>query len=187
MELPEDEFYFFRAWRQGLFDLDKGIPPFIFEMSLVYAYALFETYVSDIVRLRLKAHPAQLGTNKQVPLADILESSDKDTLLDVLIERELSQLMHEPLAATLVRLRERLGLRELQPNFDDVLIKLSLMRNCLMHNGGCVDRKLATADPSLSVGSKIAITNDYVHRAIGTFRRAAVAIDVAVPMAKPSD
>jgi hypothetical protein len=157
------------------------IPPFILEMSLVYAYALFETYIADIVRLRLKAHPAQLGINKQVTLADVLANSDKSSLLDVLIERELYQLMHEPLAAILVRLRERLGLRQFQSNFDDVLIKLSLTRNCLMHNGGYVDSKLAAADPSLSVGTKIAIPSKYVHEAINTFRRAAAAIDVALP------
>jgi hypothetical protein len=65
MEFPEDEFYFFRAFRQGLFDLDKGIPPFILEMSLVYAYTLFETYVSDIVRLG--APPAPTSNPPKLP------------------------------------------------------------------------------------------------------------------------
>ena len=39
MELPEDEFYFFEAFRPGLFDLQRAVPPFILEMSLTHAYA----------------------------------------------------------------------------------------------------------------------------------------------------
>ena len=181
MELPEEEFYFFQAFRPGLFDLDKGVPSFILEMSLVYAHSLFETYVSDIIRLRLKAHPAQLGMRKQVTVADILASNDKDSLLDIVIERELYQLMHEPLGAILVRIRERLGLRNFRRDLDDALIKLSLTRNCLMHNSGCVDAKLAKVDPSIFVGTKIAVPRDYVDQAIETFRRAAAAIDAALP------
>jgi hypothetical protein len=150
-------------------------------MSLVYAYALFETYVSDIIRLRLKQHPSQLGMNKHVTVADVLASADNDSLLDVLIEREVYQFMHEPLAAILVRLRERLGLHQFQASFDGALINLSLIRNCLMHNGGRVDSKLAATDPGISIGTKIAVGTDHVHQAIETFRRAAVAIDAALP------
>ncbi|WP_316227759.1 hypothetical protein [Bradyrhizobium sp. SZCCHNR3015] len=181
MELPEEEFYFFHAFRQGLFDLDKGVPSFILEMSFVHAYSIFETYVSDIVRLRLKTHPAQLGMGKQVTVADILASSDKDGLLDLVIDRELYLIMHEPLGAILMRLRERLGLRHLPRDLDDALVKLSLTRNCLIHNGGYVDARLAKADSSKSVGAKLSISIEFVYQAIDAFRRAAAAVDAALP------
>jgi hypothetical protein len=53
LELPEDEFYFFRAFRESAFDLESTLPPFLFNMAFVYAYTLFETYVADIARLRV--------------------------------------------------------------------------------------------------------------------------------------
>jgi hypothetical protein len=49
-ELPEDEFWFLKAFRPGLFDLEKRLPIFIYEISLVYAYDLFEMYVADVLR-----------------------------------------------------------------------------------------------------------------------------------------
>src|ERR1017187_8149259 len=59
LELPEAEFYFFKAFRPGLFDLEKGLPAFLLQMALVYSYTLLENYVMEIVRLRLRAYPAQ--------------------------------------------------------------------------------------------------------------------------------
>lgn len=179
MELPEDEFYFFRAFRSGAFDLQREVPAFIFEMSLVYSYALFETYISDIIRLRLKSHPAQLGMAKQVTVAQVLASADKDALLDFMIDRELNQIMYEPIGAVLTRLRDGLGLRSLQPDFDQEIVKLSLVRNCLMHNGGNSDEKVAALDPMAPLGKKIVVSGDHVRSAIETCRRAAAAIDSA--------
>src|SRR5512143_1274909 len=33
-ELPEDEFWFFRAFRPGFFDLEKELPPFTYSMAV---------------------------------------------------------------------------------------------------------------------------------------------------------
>jgi hypothetical protein len=53
-ELPEDEFWFFRAFRPALFGLEKTLPGFVFEMGVTHAYAMFEGYLSDILRSRLR-------------------------------------------------------------------------------------------------------------------------------------
>ena len=42
-ELPEDEFHFFKAFREGLFDLEKQVPTFLLQMAFVHAHTLFET------------------------------------------------------------------------------------------------------------------------------------------------
>ena len=180
MELPEDEFHFFQAFRPGMFDLQKEVPAFILEMSLIHAYALFEAYVSDVVRLRLKAHPAQIGMDKHVSLAEVLASADKNALLDAFVERELNQIMHEPIGATLKRLRERLGLRSLAEECDLSIVKLSLVRNCLIHNKGISDKKLVAADPAVPLVTKIIINGDDVRAAIATCRHAAVAVDASL-------
>lgn len=58
LELPEDEFYFFQAFRESAFDLESTLPPFLFNMAYVYAYTLFESYLADIARLRVSEREA---------------------------------------------------------------------------------------------------------------------------------
>jgi len=87
--------------------------------------------------------------------------------------------MHQPIGAILKRLRERLGFRTLQSGFDDAIVRLSLIRNCLAHNGGKVDRKLAAMDATAALDTKIVVTSDDVRAAIGTFKRVVTAVDAA--------
>jgi hypothetical protein len=157
MELPEDEYYFFQAFRPGIFDLERQLPPFILQMALVHAYTLFENYIADVVRLLLQAHPVQVGLKKQVTVADVLAFASREELLANIIENELNQVMHLPIVAILDLLRSRFGLRDLSLAHDKELELLSLTRNCVVHNAGKVDQKLATADSSLVLGQSIVI------------------------------
>ena len=54
-ELPEYEFYFFKAFRPAAFDLQKQLPSFILQMAFVYSYEAFEAYLSEMMRTRLTA------------------------------------------------------------------------------------------------------------------------------------
>lgn len=56
-ELPEDEFYFFKAFRHGFFEWEKQVPAFLLPMAFAHAYTLFESYLRGIISLRLQAHP----------------------------------------------------------------------------------------------------------------------------------
>ncbi|HXM93664.1 MAG TPA: hypothetical protein VOA64_05325 [Candidatus Dormibacteraeota bacterium] len=94
-ELPEDEFYFFKAFRQGLFDLEKQVPTFLLQMAFVYAYTLFENYVIEILRLRLMAHPHQIGPGKQIEYREIFASASRGELIARIIDREIGRLMYE--------------------------------------------------------------------------------------------
>ena len=152
MELPEDEFYFFQAFRPGIFELEKQLPPFILQMALVHAYTLFKNYIADVVRMRLHAQPAQVGLKKQVVVADVLAFATKEDLVASIVDNEVNQVMHLPIAAILDSLRNRYGLHELPAVHDKELELLSLTRNCFVHNAGKVDHKLASADASLVIG-----------------------------------
>ena len=81
-EMPEDEFWFFKAFRPGLFDLDKDLPRFLYEMGVTYCYALFESYLSEILRYRFRAHPLMLGSQREMKYGDILEAKSKENLVD---------------------------------------------------------------------------------------------------------
>jgi hypothetical protein len=176
-ELPEDEFHFFEAFRPALFDLEKRLPRFLLGMALVYGYTLFEDYLAQVIRGRLTEYPAQMGAEKHVTYRQILESASKEELLEKLVDRELYQLMHEPVCAILGRLRSQFGLRSLTEQYDDAVCRLSMMRNCLMHNAAKVSSQLAAADKVLVVGEELHVDSDLVSHAIGVFRKLAVAID----------
>jgi hypothetical protein len=177
LELPEDEFYFFQAFRPGLFDLERQLPQFFMQMALIYGYTLFETYIADLIRMRLSAHPQQLGRDKHVKLAEILDAESKDVLVSKLVDREMVRLMHQPIGAILDRLRGRLGFSDLTRKYDKEIMILSLMRNCLIHNGGKADSKLVDVDPSLSFGQSIDVQSHDIFSAIDIFRKLAVSVD----------
>jgi hypothetical protein len=179
MELPEDEFYFFQAFRPALFDLEKELPPFLYQMALVHAYTVFENYLSEVIRLRLRKHPALAGLGKQVVLSEIIESSSREELINDVVDREVKRLMYEPLIAILEALRSRLGFRTLTTVFDQQLQLLSLTRNCIIHNAARVDPRLAAVMPSASVDQRIEINLASVSIAIRACRKFGAAIDSA--------
>jgi len=176
-ELPEDEFHFFEAFRPALFDLEKRLPPFLLQMALVYGHTLFEGYLTEIIRHRFTAYPAHLGGKKQVTYREVLESSSKEELVARLVDREVYRLMHEPVAVVLSTLRDQLGFRGLTRQYDDAVSRLSLIRNCVIHNDSKVSPKLAAVDQSLVVGQELHVDSTVVSHAIGVFRKLCAAID----------
>jgi hypothetical protein len=176
-ELPEDEFYFFKAFRHGLFEWEKQVPTFLLQMAFVHAYTLFENYLRGILSLRLQAHPQQIGLKKQITYAEIFASASKEEIMDRIIDRELSQLMYEPIESLLAKMRETFGFRNLSDTHDDAIRRLALTRNCLMHNAGKVSDKLAKTDSALTEGQQIAIQSKTISEAIHTYRTFCLEVD----------
>ena len=176
-ELPEDEFYFFKAFRHGLFEWEKQVPTFLLQMAFVHAYTLFENYLRGILSLRLQAHPQQIGLKKQITYAEIFASASKEEIMDRIIDRELSQLMYEPIESLLAKMRETFGFRNLSDTHDDAIRRLALTRNCLMHNAGKVSDKLAKTDSALTEGQQITIQSKTISEAIHTYRTFCLEVD----------
>src|SRR5260370_356515 len=65
-ELPEDEFWFFRAFRPAYFDLEKALPSFLYEMAVVHAYAMFKAYLTYILRTRQFQYPRSMVGKRKV-------------------------------------------------------------------------------------------------------------------------
>jgi len=55
--------------------------------------------------------------------------------------------------------------------------QLSCLRNCLMHNRGCVDSKLAAVNSGRKEGERITLTLVDVSRAVNVLRTLAYEID----------
>jgi len=178
-ELPEDEFYFFKAFRHGFFDLEKNVPAFLLQTAFVYAHTLFESYLTSILKSRLQKHPQQMGRAKQIHYGIIFDCASKEELMANIIEREVMLLMHEPIQAVLIKMRKTLGFRTLSETHDKELHRLSLTRNCLVHNASKVNDKLANAEMTMIEGQPITIQRDTISKAIDTYRQVCREIDQA--------
>lgn len=179
LELPEDEFYFFKAFRHGLFEWEKQVPTFLLHMAFVYAYTLFENYLRGILSLRLKAHPQQIGSKKQIAYSEIFASASKEEIMERIIDNELALLMYEPIEALLAKMRDTFGFRSLSTTHDRIIGRLSLTRNCLMHNAGKVSEKLAKGEAAMIEGQPITISRSNISEAIGVYRKFCLETDQA--------
>jgi hypothetical protein len=163
-ELPEDEFYYFKAFREGLFDLEKSTPPL----------------APDGIRARVhtvrglpQERPGTLTPG--TPPANWQQQTDglwshlrqclKRKIMARIIDRELSQLMYESIEALLDKMRNNYGFRDLAPTHDREIRRLSLIRNCLMHNAGKVNDKLADVETTMIEGQPVTIHRDTISEA----------------------
>jgi hypothetical protein len=178
-ELPEDEFYFFKAFRTGIAALTNELPEFFYGMCLVHAHALFENYLSQLLQSIFLLRPEMLGKTRQVSYETILESyPSMSLLLEKLVERELRELFYKSWRELLDALREKYGFKDLSDNRDEKTIELSLIRNCLLHNRGMADPKLEEeSNGTYQCGTGIPVDMNLVLTAMTTFRKLAVEID----------
>ena len=147
LEMPEDEFHFFGAFRKGIFALQNELPAFIFGLGQVYAYSLFESYIVEVLKDRLGKHPECMGQKKQVNYSEVFNAPSKEALVDALISKEIKEILYLPICGVLDYLRSKLGLRHLSTDRDAPLREISLVRNCLIHNDSKVSAQLAADFP----------------------------------------
>jgi hypothetical protein len=178
LEIPEDEFYFFGAFRKGILELQNELPAFIFGLGQVYAYSLFESFIMDVLRDRIGKHPECMGAKKQVNYEEVFGTPSKEALVDTLISKEITEILYLPISGVLGYLRSRLGFRKLATDRDAIIRKISLERNCLIHNDGKASALLAGEFPeSYKHSQNIEFTQSSFNLVIDTLRRVSVAID----------
>src|ERR1700722_60605 len=101
------------GFRPAIFNLQNDLPFFLYGMALVNAYAIFEAYLSDLVTMRLRQHPELMGGKREIKYEQIFAAESKDALINLMVDREVRDLMYLPLPAILKEMRERLGFRSL--------------------------------------------------------------------------
>lgn len=178
LEMPEEEFYFFGAFRNGILELQRELPAFVFGLGQVYAYSLFESYIVDVLNDRLCKHPRCMGSKKQANYSDIFAASSKEALVEELVRKEINDIMYLPITGVLEYLRSRLGFKGLGAENDKIVRKISLERNCLVHNNGKASLLLASEFPEeYQAGQSVVFTQDSFSATINALKAMAVAID----------
>ena len=181
LELPEDEFWFFRSFRPAIFDLDNDLPHFVYAMGIVDAFAMFEGYLSNMLKERLRQHPRLMGSQRRLTYEQIHEAASKGDIVETMIDREIRELTYLSLSDLLTRMRERLGFRDLTSEYDEAVCQLALVRNCLLHNQGKADRKLSECSSAYQSGDTIHCDMKTVDSAINNLRKLAYEIDRGFP------
>lgn len=109
--------------------------------AFLIGYSYVEAFLSDLVREIYLSHPQMLPRNRELRFYEVLDQGNYKELLEYMIEKEVFYVFHGPIEKVGKYLRDKLHLP--WPDDDSEVVRASLIRNCLLHNMGCVDRRLA--------------------------------------------
>ena len=70
-------------------------PQMLLEMSIIYAGALFDAFISDILLAILRNIPERLRSGRTLTAKEVLEFRDRDEIIDNLASREVLDLMYK--------------------------------------------------------------------------------------------
>lgn len=186
LELPEDEYWFFHAFRPGMFDLEKELPPFIYSMGLVDAFAMFEGYLTDVLRACFRTHPKLMGSGRKIDYEQIINATSQEAIIDQMIEREVRNLVYLPISGVLETMRKKFGFSSLVDVHDRSVCELAQVRNCLLHNQGKADQKLSNLSNKYPIGETLHLDMKTLNDAVNTLRKLAYEIDKAAPNQCPA-
>lgn len=110
--------------------------------AVLPGYPYLENFLVGLLAQILRHRPAMLPRGRKVDYAEILDSPDKSTLIDKLIERELHELFYRSMEEIIKELRERYNFTITEEK-ERRLIEASLIRNCIMHNSSRADSRLS--------------------------------------------
>jgi hypothetical protein len=184
MELPEDEFWFFEAFRPAFSRLAIGAPGFLFEMAVINLYAVFEAYLADMLRSRLRRLPQLVSAKaRRSSIGNDIDPTAR--LVDRAVEHDIRKITYGSITSLLEQLRTDLHMNGLTTDFDIATQRIALIRNCLLHNGGMADQKLAAADSSFRLGHRLEIAHHDLSASMRTLRGLVLAIDRADQLSRP--
>jgi len=93
------------------------------------------------------------------------------------IDRELRELSFLGIHKLSEKLKHQYGFEEFPESVQETVTEYSLIRNCLVHNQGVVNVRLAEQYPAHCAGTRLSISDKVVTKATYAFRRYALAVD----------
>lgn len=98
----------------------------------IYAYSMFESTITEIVRYYLKAFPYKIDKNITVNKDDVLMSSRSNTIIDEMIDRNIRKYSYKPLYEYL---QFFISIQDLDLSIDESKFKeISGLRNSIVHD-----------------------------------------------------
>ena len=127
--------------------------------AFLLGYAYFEAFLADLARSIYQMRPVLLSKEKQITFKEILDKNSKEDIIRLMIEKEIRIVFGGSIEDV-----EKHFTRHFKISWPkhEKLIEASRMRNCLMHNGGIVDGRLAEVC-NRSAGTHIRLEPNQVH------------------------
>ncbi len=147
--------------------------------------SIFETYLVDLLRLWLTAHPESLG-GKKIDFRAVLDAPDKDAITAAVVGRELNEVAYERPAGWFAYLNQRVALGCPSPDQIDRIAEAKATRDVLVHHRGVANPTYAAkAGPRARhpAGERVEVPESY-HRQTWQPFRDVVAETAAAAVAK---
>lgn len=136
--------------------------------AILLGYAHFEAFLTELMKRRLIQKPTLMIPNgkkakdKSISYLDFIQSKSKDDLIYKLAEKEVRNVLYRSSSELIKFCEEKLGLNWTAESKIEMPI-VNGVRNCLMHNNGLVDTKLASIS-DYKIGDEISFSANEVHR-----------------------
>ncbi|MCL4692866.1 MAG: hypothetical protein KJ060_10200 [Candidatus Hydrogenedentes bacterium] len=127
--------------------------------AFLLGYAYFEAFLADIARAIYLARPELLPKDRNLTYKEVLNFDSKDAIVSHMASQVVRSALYRSVEDIQEFFREKLHIN--WPDNPEIVVA-SRMRNCLMHNGGRVDERLAEVC-SRDVGTEIRLMPDDVH------------------------
>jgi len=138
--------------------------------------AIFENFYFDLLRLWLTAYPASLG-KKMVDLKTILGLPDKDAITELIVRKEVNEVLYDRPSAWFAYLEEKAKLGCPSGDESKRFAEAKAARDLLVHNQGIANRTYEEKAGDLArcrEGERVEISEPY-HRATWELIRTLVA------------
>ena len=155
--------------------IDNALNYEIYYSVLVYLVAQVEGFLNDVIAATLKFDNRRLLTSvqgidcvKKVDIDVVLESQDKETLINSLIKQQLNQLFYASPTLQFEYQKRVLGV-EIDNSLRDEWIELKATRDLIAHNSGVINDVYLKKAGELArgyTGEKVDIDKAYFENAI---------------------
>jgi hypothetical protein len=114
---------------------------------LVYAAAVFDTFLTETTRFLFLRQPAALGKDCKVPLETVINARSRPDILNQIVEAKTRELAFKGLKERLKVLQMTFGLKPaLSKNDLELLAEFADTRNTILHDQGFFEIRISAGD-----------------------------------------
>ncbi|MGO9268930.1 MAG: hypothetical protein ACLQOO_01485 [Terriglobia bacterium] len=130
--------------------------------AFLLGFSYFEAFLADLVRQVYLQNPRMLPSEKQLKFEEILVAQTYEGILNAMIEKEVLSVLYKSMEDICEYFRSKLKLEWLAEEKQHVVVA-SRLRNCMVHNNGRADRRLAEI-ADYREGQEVLLDEIAVHR-----------------------
>ncbi len=129
--------------------------------AFLLGYSYSEAFVADLARQIYRNKPQMLPKSKQLNFKDILKAKAYDTVISMMIEKEIHNIFSQSVGTIAKYYKSRFNIEWSEDERKNITIA-SLIRNCIIHNNAEVNSILA-AESKYKEGDTISLKPSDVH------------------------